>query len=69
MKIGKREIPVSGIATVPHGRNVDILMKFSKAEPIKLEDNEVEVNAKLGIFEMKKKFKLKEMVYNGKLEL
>ena len=69
IKAGKREIPVSGIGTAQRGRNMDILMKFSKAEPIRIEDGEVEVDAKLGMFEVKKKFKLKEMVFNGKLAL
>ena len=69
IKVGKREILVSGIGTAQRGRNMDILMKFSKAEPIRIEDGEVEVDAKLGMFEVKKKFKLKDMVFNGKLEL
>jgi hypothetical protein len=42
---------------------------FSKAEPIKLEENEAEVVAKLGQFDVKKKLKPKDMVVNGKLEL
>src|SRR5262245_3651568 len=69
LKAGKRELPVAKVATRPAGRDIDIVLFFPKTDAIKVEDNEVEVDAKLGIFEMKKKFKLKEMVVNGKLEL
>lgn len=69
IKAGKREIPLAKIATRPAGRNIDVVMLFEKKEPIKVEDKEVEVDAKLGMFEMKKKFKLADMVVNGKLEL
>ena len=68
-KVGKRENRVTNIATNQRGRNIDILLRFAKTEPIRVEDNEVEVDAKLGKFEVKKKFKLKDMVFNGKLEL
>ena len=69
IKVGKREIPLAKIATRPAGRNIDVVMFFEKTEPIKLDEKEAEVDAKLGMFEMKKKFKLTEMVVNGKLEL
>ena len=36
---------------------------------IQIEDNEVEFNAKLGNVEIKRKFKLKDMMFDGKLEL
>ena len=69
LKVGKREIPVANIGSGQAGRFVNFVLFFSKADPIKVEENEVEVVAKLGNFEVKKKFKLKEMVVNGKLEL
>ena len=37
--------------------------------PITLDDKEVELDLKLGSIEAKRKFNLKDMVYNGKLEL
>src|SRR5437764_15219495 len=58
LKVGKREIPLSKISTRQAGKNLDIIMFFDKSDPIKIEDNEVEVDAKLGMFEVKKKFKL-----------
>jgi hypothetical protein len=69
LKVGKREIPLADVKAGQNGRNVDFILFFSKADPIKVEENEVEVIAKLGIFDVKKKFKLKDMVVNGKLEL
>jgi hypothetical protein len=36
---------------------------------IQLEDNEVELQVKLGRMDVKRKFKLKDMVFDGKLEL
>ena len=70
LKVGKREIPLADVKAGQSGRNnVDFILFFSKADPIKVEENEVEVIAKLGSFDVKKKFKLKEMVVNGKLEL
>jgi hypothetical protein len=69
IKAGKREIPLAKLATRPAGGNVDVVLFFEKTEAIKVEDNEIEVDAKLGMFEMKKKFRLKDMVVNGKLEL
>ena len=69
IKVGKREIPLAKIATRTAGRNIDVMLFFEKTEPIKVDDKEAEVDAKLGMFEMKKKFKLADMVVNGKLEL
>src|SRR5262249_20777570 len=50
-------------------QSVDVLFVFPKIDPITLEDKEVEVDLKLGIMEAKRKFNLKDMIYNGKLEL
>ena len=69
IKVGKREIPLARLSTNPHGRNLDFVMFFDRKDPIRIEDNEVEVDARLGMFELKKKFKLKDMVVNGKLEM
>jgi hypothetical protein len=50
-------------------QTVDIIYMFPKTQPITTEDKEVEVVLNLGQIEAKRKFSLKEMVYNGKLEL
>jgi len=50
-------------------QTVDVIYTFPKSQPIASDDKEVEVVLRLGQIEAKKKFNLKDMVYNGKLEL
>lgn len=69
LRVGKREIPLVAVNTSQRGPDMDILLRFDRSQPIQLQDNEVEVDARLGMFGLKKKFKLKDMVFNGKLEL
>ena len=54
---------------VPREKLVDVYFFFPKTSPITLDDNEVEFASKLGPFEVKRKFKLKDMTIGGKLEL
>ena len=51
------------------GARAEILLMFPRSQTITLEDKQVEFVTMLGRQKLKKKFKLKEMVYNGKLEL
>ncbi len=46
-----------------------ILVTFPKTTPISLDDKEVEFVSRYGAMEIKRKFKLKDMQYQGKLEL
>jgi len=46
-----------------------MMLFFSKTSPITLADKDVEVQIAMGPMEIKKKFALKDMVYQGKLEL
>jgi hypothetical protein len=46
-----------------------ILFGFAKTHPIELDDKEVEFATRRGQLEIKKKFKLKDMVYQGQLSL
>jgi len=46
-----------------------VVFHFDKTHPIELDDKEVEFAMKRGNMEIKKKFKLKEMVYKGELAL
>lgn len=70
LKIGKRA-PLSpkGVDFQARTQSADVFFVFPKNEPITLDDKEVEVDLMLGTVEAKRKFTLKEMVYNGKLEL
>jgi hypothetical protein len=47
----------------------DMIFHFPRSAPFTLDDKEVEFATKLGDFTLKYKFKLKDMVYNGKLEM
>lgn len=46
-----------------------LIFHFPKDHPIELEDKEVEFCMRRGAMEVKKKFRLKDMVYEGKLAL
>jgi len=48
--------------------NFDLFLVFPKDASIDVDDKEMEFVTKLGQLSIRKKFKLKEMVYNGKLE-
>jgi hypothetical protein len=47
----------------------DMLFTFPRTTAFTLDDKEVEFSTKLGEIALKYKFKLKDMVYNGKLEM
>jgi hypothetical protein len=70
IRAGKKSpVAARGMDVQPHTQSVDLIYVFPKTQPIVTDDREVEVVLKLGQIEAKKKFNLKEMVYNGKLEL
>ena len=53
-----------------HGDPPDgLVFYFPRTVPITLEDKEVEFQLEFGRLKIKRKFKLKKMVYNGNLEL
>ena len=55
---------------VEHGNDgASLVFTFPRTSPISLDDKEVEFVTKIGAMELKRKFKLKEMIYQGKLAL
>jgi hypothetical protein len=46
-----------------------VVFAFPKTDAIQVEDKDVELVTKLGQFDVKKKFNLKDMMFHGKLEL
>jgi len=54
---------------VERGRGVEMLFAFPKSTPITEDDKEVEFAVKLGDLNIKQKFRLKDMMLNGKLDL
>jgi hypothetical protein len=51
------------------GKTMDVLFAFPRSMPFTVDDKEVELTTKLGTSTVKYKFKLKDMVVNGKLEM
>ncbi len=66
---GKPALMPEEVKVNPPEARTEVLFLFPKSDPIVAGDKEVTFNAALGPLEMKKNFKLKEMVYRGKLEL
>ena len=66
---GKDPIHPSSIDIGKGERASNVGFKFSRAAAITLDDKEVEFVTKIGQAEVRYKFHLKDMVYNGKLEL
>jgi len=50
-------------------QSLRVLLLFPRTDPIVIEDKEVEFSTRVGPFELRRKFKLKEMTADGKLEL
>jgi hypothetical protein len=48
---------------------MDVLFAFPRSMPFTADDKEVEFITKLGTSTLKYKFKLKDMVVNGKLDM
>jgi hypothetical protein len=51
------------------GKDGRMLLHFSKADPIRVNEKSVEIHLDLGRSKIQKKFLLKEMEYQGKLEI
>jgi hypothetical protein len=66
---GKDSIHAMDVQVNPRGRTLDLFFVFPRQRLLTLEDAEVEFNAKAGEVPLKQRFKLKDMVFNGKLEL
>jgi len=73
LKVGKKAIPASDARFFPGPQMSEVVVLFPRTQPgahlITLEDKEVEVAGKIGSLDMKRKFRLKDMVFDGKLEL
>jgi hypothetical protein len=63
----KGKDPIHPAIIAPAGRA--ILLIFPQTQPIQIEDKDVTLVVRIGVAEMKAKFHLKDMLYQGKLEL
>jgi hypothetical protein len=59
----------SSVAFPPGGQRNVLIFHFPKDHPIELEDKEVEFCMRRGPMEVKRKFKLKDMLFEGRLAL
>jgi hypothetical protein len=66
---GKEPIKPVDFMLEENGPSREALFAFPKTNPITEEDKEVEFNLRIGDIYIKQKFRLKDMVFNGKLEL
>jgi len=66
---GKQPLHPIAVDFLPIGSTVDVLIGFPRAMRITLEDQEVELASEIGRATVRYKFKLKDMVVRGKLEL
>ena len=57
------------IQLLPGEQSASLFFAFSRAKAITMDDKEVEFSTHIGPMKFKKKFKLQEMVFDGKLEL
>ena len=70
IRFGKKPpLGPKGVDFQARTQSVDIVFVFPKTQPGVADDKEVEAILKLDTVELKRKFNLKDMVYNGKLEL
>lgn len=63
------EIKAAEIQVGKPGKEMDVVFAFPRSMPFVVDDKEVEFTTKLGASTLKYKFKLKDMVVNGKLEM
>ena len=67
----KNKDPIRPEIVETHKReeSVTLFVSFPRTDPIALEDKNVEFEMKLGPMTLKRKFKLKDMIFDGRLEL
>jgi hypothetical protein len=66
---GKDSIHAMDVQVNPRGRTLDLYFLFPRQRVFTVEDSEIDFSAKAGDVPIKQRFKLKEMMFNGKLEL
>ncbi len=66
---GKEPIAPADLQITAQMEKTDLYFVFPRTDPITLDDKDVEFLMKTDRMEIKRKFKLKKMVFNGQLEL
>jgi hypothetical protein len=66
---GKPALHPDAVEFVPGGDQEDVLLAFPKTLPFTLADQEIDFASRIGTVDVKYRFRLKDMVVRGKLEL
>ncbi|BDC51070.1 hypothetical protein F183_A33860 [Bryobacterales bacterium F-183] len=66
---GKDPINCAKVEGTPSVEGTTLRFYFPRSEPISVEDKDVQFETKMGPMELKTKFALKDMVWNGKLAI
>lgn len=66
---GRRPIRAAGASVPEHGEHLSAQLRFPRDDSISPEDGTLEFAAAAGPMKIETKFKLKDMVYRGRLEL
>jgi hypothetical protein len=66
---GRAPVGPVDVEFLPSGQNIDAFFAFPRGVAFTLADKEVEFVTRIGNLNVRYKFRLKDMVYNGKLEL
>lgn len=66
---GKDEVKPTAVQFGRVGRGFEVYFVFQKKDEFSMDDKEIEFVTRLGPVQVKQKFRLKDMVYNGKLAL
>jgi hypothetical protein len=66
---GKPQLHASGVEVGPPGKVTEVIFTFSKTAPFGMDDKDVEFSTQFGAVAVRYKFRLKDMLYQGKLEL
>ncbi len=66
---GKPPLQASGVEVGPPGKVTQVIFTFPKTAPFGIDDKDVEFSTQFGAVAVKYKFHLKDMLYQGKLEL
>jgi len=66
---GKPQLHASGVEVGPPGKVTEVIFTFPKNAPFGIDDKDVEFSTQFGAIAVRYKFHLKDMLYQGKLEL
>lgn len=66
---GKPQLHPSNVEVGPPGKVIEVIFSFPKTAPFSIDDKDVEFSTQLGTVAVTYKFHLKDMLYQGKLEL